>query len=309
MGVTTPALEVQVGSMILKNPVSLASGTCAFGSVLEGFFDVSALGALTTKGCSAEPWTGNPAPRMCKTPSGIMNSVGLANPGIRAMLAEQGAYLQKLEALGTRVIIQIAGHTEEEFIQALELVEELAPWASAVEVNVSCPNLAHGGKLIGGTPQDAEHIVSVLRPRTQKTLFVKIAPLSVSEISRACEAAGADALSLINTINAMSIDIYSKKSKVSRPTAGLSGPAIHPIAVRMVWEAAQAVSIPLNAMGGVDSFEAAAEMILAGAHMVSVGTANFYQPTLSKEIVEAFPQWLDYHKVQSVRDLIGGMQQ
>ena len=286
------SMAVDLGGVRMQNPVNTASGTFAFGSVFEDFFDVSRLGAITLKGCSAEPWSGNPAPRMCEVPSGMMNTVGLANPGVAGMVESYGEYLAGLEERGCRVIVQAAGHSVEEYIAAVELIEELCPWASGVEMNISCPNIARGGVLVGGTPESAAEVVRAVRPR----------------IARACEAEGADALSLINTINGMSIDVRTRRSRLSKPTGGVSGPAIHAIAVRMVWEAAQAVRIPINGMGGIATWKDAAEMILAGATAVTVGTANFYDPACAADIVDGLAAWAAEQGVTDITELIGAFE-
>lgn len=302
------SMTVDLGGIRMHNPVNTASGTFGFGSQFEGFFDVARLGAITTKGCSAEPWPGNPAPRMCEVPSGMMNTVGLANPGVRGMLEANGEYLRGLEERGCRVILQAAGHSVEEYMTAVELIEELAPWASGIEMNISCPNIARGGALVGGTPESAAEVVRAVRPRVSRPLLVKMAPVRVPEIARACEAEGADALSLINTINGMSIDVRTRRSRLSKPTGGVSGPAIHAIAVRMVWEAANAVNIPINGMGGVACWQDAAEMILAGATSVTVGTANFYDPTCASRLVDGLEQWVAEQGASDVNELIGAFE-
>lgn len=302
------SMAVDLGGIRMHNPVNTASGTFGFGSQFEGFFDVARLGAITTKGCSAEPWPGNPAPRMCEVPSGMMNTVGLANPGVRGMVEANGEYLRGLEERGCRVILQAAGHSVDEYVAAVELIEELAPWASGIEMNISCPNIARGGALVGGTPESAAEVVRAVRPRVSRPLLVKMAPVRVPEVARACEAEGADALSLINTINGMSIDVRTRRSRLSKPTGGVSGPAIHAIAVRMVWEAANAVNIPINGMGGVASWQDAAEIILAGATSVTVGTANFYDPTCASRIVDGLEQWVAEQGASDVNELIGAFE-
>ncbi|MGL5172376.1 MAG: dihydroorotate dehydrogenase [Olsenella sp.] len=302
------SMAVDLGGVGMKNPVNTASGTFGFGWQFEGFYDVSQLGAITTKGTSAVPWSGNPAPRLCEVTSGIMNSVGLANPGVRGLLATCGEYFRQLEEGGCRVILQVAGHTPQEFADAVELVEELAPEASAIEVNISCPNIAAGGKLVGGTPEDAAEVMRVVRPLTRRPLLVKMAPVRVPEIARALEAEGADALSLINTINGMSLDVHTRRSRLSKPTGGVSGPAIHSIAVRMVWEAANAVSIPINGIGGISTWEDAAEMILAGATAVTVGTANLVNPTASLEVLRGLEAWAGEQGVTDINELVGAME-
>lgn len=298
-------MAVELGGIHMQNPVNTASGTFGFGWQFEGFFDVSSLGAITTKGCSAEPWPGNPEPRMCEVPSGMMNTVGLANPGVAGMLDSYGDYLRELEDRGCRVILQAAGHSHEEYIAAVEKIEELAPWCSGIELNISCPNIARGGALVGGTPESAAEVVSAVRERVRRPLLVKMAPVRVPEIARAVEAAGADALSLINTINGMRLNVHTRKSMLSKPTGGVSGPAIHAIAVRMVWEAANSVKIPVNGMGGVATWEDAAEMILAGATSVTVGTANFYDPTAAQKVARGLESWAREQGVSDINELIG----
>lgn len=298
-------MAVDLGGVKMQNPVNTASGTFGFGWQFEGFFDVSRLGAITTKGCSAEPRLGNPEPRMCEVPSGMMNTVGLANPGVAGMLDVFGDYLRELEGRGCRVILQAAGHSHEEYIAAVEKIEELAPWCSGIELNISCPNIARGGALVGGTPESASEVVKAVRDRVHRPLLVKMAPVRVPEIARACEAAGADALCLINTINGMRLNVRTRRSMLSKPTGGVSGPAIHAIAVRMVWEAANAVKIPINGMGGVATWEDAAEMILAGATSVTVGTASFYDPTAAVKIVDGLAAWAAEQGVSDINELIG----
>lgn len=301
-------MAVDLGGIKMANPVCTASGTFGFGWQYEGFFDVARLGAITVKGISEKAWPGNPAPRMCEVPSGVMNTVGLANPGMAGFVEQNGEYLQGLEERGCRVIVQIVGHSVEECVAAAEAAEELAPWASGIELNVSCPNLERGGVLLGGTPETAAEVVRAVRAVVKRPLLVKMAPQNVPEVARACEAEGADALSLINTISGMSIDVNTRKSRISQPTGGVSGPAIHAIAVRMVWEAANAVSIPVNGMGGVASTEDAAEMILAGATAVSVGTANFSDPTCASRIVDGLEQWAAEQGVSDIAELRGAVE-
>lgn len=306
--VSQVSMAVDLGGIKMHNPVNTASGTFGFGEQFEGFYDVSRLGAITCKGCSAVPWEGNPAPRMCEIPSAMMNTVGLANPGVAGVVEKYGSYLQGLEERGCRVILQAAGHSVDEYVAAVELLEELAPWASGIEMNISCPNLERGGALVGGTPESAAEVVRAVRPRVKRPLLVKMAPVRVPEIARAVEAEGADALSLINTINGMSIDVRTRRSRLSKPTGGVSGPAVHAVAVRMVWEAAGAVSIPVNGMGGVATWEDAAEMILAGATSVAVGTANFYDPTCAARIAEGLESWAAEQGVSDINELIGAVQ-
>lgn len=301
-------MAVNLGGVRMRNPLNTASGTYGFGNQFEGFYDVSCLGAITCKGCSAVPWEGNPAPRLAEVPSGMMNSVGLANPGIAALAHEGAAYLSELRSRGTQVICQVIGHSIEEYVRAVELYEEFAPFASALELNISCPNVSAGGAAMGSTPRSAAEAMRAVRPHTRRPVIVKMAPHDVAEIGRALEDAGADALSLINTIPAMAIDVHTRRSRLARPTAGLSGPCVHPIAVRMVWEASRAVSIPLCGIGGVASGEDAAEFILAGATAVSVGTANLYDPTCAPRILDELREWAASQGVRDINELIGAFE-
>ncbi len=304
------SMAVDLGGIRMRNPLNTASGTFGNGRQFEGFYDVGAtLGAITCKGVAAEPWEGNPAPRIAELgASAIMNSVGLQNPGVHGFVEQYGSYLQSVRERGCQVICQIAGHSLDEYARATELFDELAPFAAGFEVNISCPNIAAGGAAMGATPAAAAEVMRVVRPLTRRPVVVKMAPHDVAEIGRALEAEGADALSLINTIPGMAIDVRTRKSRVCRATAGVSGPAIHAIAVRMVWECAQAVSIPICGIGGVASGTDAAEMILAGATAVSVGTANLYDPSCAPRILAELTAWVEEQGVESVTDLIGAFE-
>lgn len=304
------SMAVNLGGIQMRNPLNTASGTYGNGWQFEGFYDVGAtMGAITCKGVAAEPWAGNPAPRLAElSGAAIMNSVGLQNPGVRAFVAEYGTYLQGLRDKGCQVICQVAGHSIDEYRRAIDLYEELAPFASGLEINISCPNIAAGGAAMGATPEAAAAVMAALRPRTGRPLIVKMAPHDVAEIGRALEAEGADALSLINTIPGMAIDVRTRRSRLARATAGVSGPAIHAIAVRMVWECAQAVKIPICGIGGVASGEDAAEMILAGATAVSIGTANMYDPACAPRILAQLEEWVASQGVSDVNELIGAFE-
>ncbi len=305
--VSACSMAVDFGGIKMRNPVGVASGTFGFGEQFEPFFDVGeTLGSVTCKGCSAVPWQGNPAPRLAELPSGLMNAVGLQNPGIRALVSEHGEYLRGLEERGCRVIVQAAGHSVSEYVEAVELYEELMPYASGIELNVSCPNVDAGGAAMGSTPEGAAGVVRAVRDRTSRPLIVKMAPVSPAEVARACEAAGADALSLINTIPGMAIDVRTRRSRVSRPTAGVSGPAIHAIAVRMVWEAAQACALPICGIGGIECADDAAEMVLAGASCVAVGTANLSNPMAAAEVAAGLAEWAASQGAASIDELRGG---
>ena len=301
-------MSVDFGGVKMKNPVNTAAGTFGYGWQFEPFMDVSELGAITTKGCAAEPWPGNPAPRMTEVRGGMMNSVGLQNPGVRGLAEESGEWLAGLEAAGTRVICQVAGHSTEEYVRALELFCELCPWASGFEINVSCPNLAAGGVACGSTPEGAAEVISACRKVTDRPLFVKMAPVRIPEIARALEDAGADGLTVINSIPGMAIDVRTRRSKLSKPTGGLSGPMLHPIAVRMVWEAARAVSIPICGVGGIMTGEDAAEFILAGATCVATGMTNLVDPASPARILRELEDWAASQGVKSITELIGALE-
>ena len=301
-------MSVDLGPIKLKNPINTASGTYGYGWQFEGFYDVSCLGAITTKGCAAEPWPGNPAPRMTEVTSGMLNSVGLQNPGVRGLMADSGEYLKGLADKGTAVICQVAGHSVEEYVAAVELYEELAPFAAGLEINISCPNIAAGGCAMGSTPEGAAEVIRAVRPHTKKPLLVKMAPARVVDVAKALEAEGADILTVINSISGMSIDVNTRKSKLSRPTGGMSGPALHPIAVRMVWEVHNAVSLPIVGVGGVMSGQDAAEFILAGASSVSVGMANLVEPMAAPRILDELTQWVESQGVSGVSELVGAFE-
>ena len=301
-------MAVDLGGIKMKNPINTASGTYGFGWQFEGFYDVSRLGAITTKGCAAEPWPGNPAPRMAEVTSGMMNSVGLQNPGVRGLVDSYGEYLQQLSDKGTQVICQVAGHSVDEYVRAVDLFEELAPFAAGLEINISCPNIAAGGCAMGSTPEGAAEVIRAVRSHTKRPLLVKMAPARVVEVAQALEAEGADALTVINSISGMAIDVNTRRSRLSRPTGGMSGPALHPIAVRMVWEVHNAVNIPIVGVGGVMTGRDAAEFILAGATSVSVGMANLVDPTAAPRILDELTEWADSQGVSDINELIGAFE-
>ena len=301
-------MSVDFGGVKMKNPINTASGTFGQGWQFSELMDVSALGAITTKGCAAEPWSGNPAPRMTEVRGGMMNSVGLQNPGVEAFARDYGPWLSDLTDKGTQVICQVAGHSTEEYVRALEMFDELCPWAAGFEINVSCPNIAAGGIACGSTPEGAADVMRACRKVTDRPLFIKMAPVRIPEIARALETEGADGLTVINSIPGMAIDVHTRRSKLSKPTGGLSGPLCHPIAVRMVWEAANAVDIPVCGVGGVMTGEDAAEMILAGACCVSVGMASFVEPDASVRILHELEEWAESQGVKDINELIGAFE-
>ena len=245
---------------------------------------------------------------MTEVTSGMMNSVGLQNPGVRGLIEGSGEYLQELSDKGTAVICQVAGHSVDEYIAAVELFEELAPFAAGLEINISCPNIAAGGCAMGSTPEGAAEVIRAVRPHTKKPLLVKMAPARVVDVAKALEAEGADALTVINSIPGMAIDVNTRRSKLSRPTGGMSGPALHPIAVRMVWEVHNAVSLPIVGVGGVMTGADAAEFILAGATSVSVGMANLVDPMAAPRILGELTEWAESQGVSSISELIGAFE-
>ena len=301
-------LAVNLCGIPMQNPLVPASGSFGFGLELADTLDLNLLGGISLKGTTREARFGNPTPRIAECTAGMINSVGLQNPGVKEFVRQYGTYLQGLRDKGCAVICQVAGHSVEEYVRAMDLFEELAPFASGFEINISCPNIAAGGAAMGATPQSAAGVMRAVRGHTKRPVVVKMAPHDVAEIGRALESEGADALALINTIPGMSIDVRTRRSKVCRPTAGVSGPAIHAIAVRMVWECAQAVGIPICGIGGISTVDDAAEMILAGATAVSVGTANLYDPTVAARIVRGLEQWASEQGVSHVRELIGAFE-
>ncbi len=299
-------LEVNLGGLRMKNPVTTASGTFASGREYADFVDVSSLGALTTKGVSLTAWEGNETPRIAETACGMLNSIGLQNPGVDAFIAND---LPWLENQGVPVIVNVSGHSHEEYFNLIEILEE-APGISAYEVNISCPNVDAGGMTFGCDTRSVEHIVSGCRVLTKKPLIVKLTPnvTDITEIARSAESAGADALSLINTVLGMAVDAKTRRPKLARVVGGLSGPAIKPIALRMVYETYKAVKVPLLGMGGICNTEDAIEFILAGASAVAVGTANFIDPQATRHIIDGFADYLREYRIDDIKDLVGGLQ-
>lgn len=300
-------MAVNLGGIPMKNPVNTAAGTFGAGWQFSNLMDVAKLGAFTTKGAANVAWPGNPQPRMTEVRCGVMNSVGLQNPGVRGLVEESGEYLAAMSTK-TSVICQVAGHSVAEFVEAVDLFEELAPWAAGLEINISCPNIAAGGCAMGSTPEGAAEVVAACREHTKRPLLVKMAPERVPEVARACEAAGADALTVINSIPAMAIDVRTRKSRLARPTGGLSGPCLHPIALRMAWEACGAVQIPVCGVGGITCGEEAAEFILAGCTAVAVGVQNLVDPGSALRVADELEAWAESQGVSDIHELIGAFE-
>ena len=295
-------LAVNLGGLTMKNPVTTASGTFAAGMEYSDFVDVSALGAVTTKGVSLNGWEGNASPRIAEVPSGMLNSIGLQNPGVAHLKSEELPWLREQ---GATTIVNVSGHSFDEYVQVIEALED-AP-VDAYEVNISCPNVDAGGMTLGTHVPSVEKVVSLCREATSRPLIVKLTPnvTDITEIARAAEASGADAISLINTLLGMAIDVKRRRPVLARVVGGFSGPAVKPVALRMVWQCSKAVSVPILGMGGVTTGTDAVEFMLAGATAVAVGTANFMNPQATVDVI------IDYCEeqgVNDVNDLIGALE-
>lgn len=295
-------MRVNIAGVEWKNPVTVASGTFGSGAEFADYVDLNRLGAVTTKGVANVPWEGNPTPRVAETYGGMMNAVGLQNPGIDVFCERDIPFLRKYD---TKIIVNVCGRSEEDYC---EVVERLAGEdVDMLEINISCPNVKEGGIAFGQNPKAAEEITRAVKKYAKQPVIMKLSPnvTSIAEMARAVEAGGADAVSLINTITGMKIDINRKAFVLANKTGGVSGPAIHPIAVRMVYEAANAVKIPVIGMGGIATAEDAVEMILAGASAVSVGTANFHDPGVSAKIVDGIEKYMEAQGFAEVSDMVG----
>jgi len=301
-----PDLQTRIGDIRLKNPVMTASGTFGYGREYDHLVSLNRLGGIVVKGLSLTPSKGNKPPRIVETPCGMLNAIGLENVGIRAFVEDK---LPFLAALDPPVFTNIYGQTVEAYAELAEKIDPLAGVAG-IEVNISCPNVKSGGVAFGVDPAAAAGVVRQIRKRTGKTLIVKLSPnvTDVAEIARVVEGEGADALSLINTITGMAIDIETRKPKLHNITGGLSGPAIRPVAVRMVWQVCRAVSIPVIGIGGIMSASDALEFIIAGAVAVQVGTANFINPQVTTDIIDELETWLAERNIGSITDLIGSIE-
>ena len=296
--------KVNLAGVELKNPVMEGSGTFGSGAEYGEFVDLSKLGAVVTKGVANVPWPGNPTPRIAETASGMLNAIGLQNPGIDVFVQRDIPYLRKFD---TKIVVNVCGKTVEDYCR---VVERLAPEpVDLLEINVSCPNVKEGGIAFGQDPHALEEITKEVKKHAKQPIIMKLSPnvTDIAEMARAAEAGGADALSLINTLTGMKIDIYKKSFALANRTGGLSGPAIKPVAVRMVYQTAQAVKLPVIGMGGICTAEDALEFILAGATAVSVGTANFADPYAAKDVAEGIERYMDQQGVEDIRELIGAV--
>ena len=301
-------LSVSIGALDLRNPVVTASGTFASGREFADFVDLSRLGAIVTKGVSATPWAGNASPRIAETSSGMLNSIGLQNPGVEAFVAKDLAWLAE-NAPTTPVIVNVSGHSAAEYVSVIERLES-EPGVSAYEVNISCPNVDAGGMAFGTDCAAAATVTAACRAVTDRTLIVKLSPnvTDIASIAASVESAGADAVSLINTLLGMAIDAEKRRPMLARTVGGLSGPAVKPVALRMVWQVAQAVQIPVIGMGGVTTGTDAVEFLLAGASAVAVGTANFVDPTATMRVIDGITEYCHRHGVTRAADLIGALE-
>ncbi len=299
-------MEVDLGGLRMKNPVTTASGTFAAGREYHDFVDVASLGAVTTKGVSLNGWTGNASPRIAETPSGMLNSIGLQNPGVAHLASEE---LPWLRSIGATVIVNVSGHSFDEYVEVIGSLDQTG-LVDAYEINISCPNVDAGGMTIGTDPASVERVIGMCRAATKLPMIVKLTPnvTDITEIARAAEAAGADALSLINTLLGMAIDVERKKPQLARYVGGLSGPAVKPVALRMVWETYKAVNIPLLGMGGISTGIDAVEFMLAGARAVAVGTANFSNPEATVDVIDGIAAYCERHGVKDVNDLVGALE-
>lgn len=295
--------KVNLAGVELKNPVMVASGTFGSGAEYSEFVDLNRLGAVVTKGVASVPWPGNPAPRIAETASGMLNAIGLQNPGIDLFSKRDLPFLEKYD---TKVIVNVCGHSTEEY---LDVVERLAdePRVDMLEINISCPNVKEGGIAFGQDPKAVEAITKAVKAKAKQPIIMKLSPnvTDITVMAKAAEAGGADCLSLINTLTGMKIDIERQTFAIANKTGGLSGPAVKPVAVRMVYQVANAVKIPIIGIGGICTAEDAMEFILAGATAVSIGTANFANPYTTVEVIDGIEAYMRRHGVEDINELIG----
>ncbi|MDC7291160.1 dihydroorotate dehydrogenase [Blautia schinkii] len=295
-------MSVTLAGVELKNPVMTASGTFGSGVEYSEFVDLNLLGAVVTKGVANVPWTGNPTPRVAETASGMLNAIGLQNPGIDVFCERDIPFLKQFD---TKIIVNVCGKTTEDYC---EVVERLANEpVDMLEINVSCPNVKEGGIAFGQQPKALEEITREVKKYARQPIIMKLSPnvTDITEMARAAEAGGADVLSLINTLTGMKIDIKRRVFALANKTGGMSGPAVKPVAVRMVYQVANAVSLPIIGMGGIATAEDALEFIMAGATAVSVGTANFFNPYATRDVVRGMEKFLENEKVADINELIG----
>ena len=295
-------MAVNIAGVEWKNPVTVASGTFGSGEEFSEFVDLNRMGAVTTKGVANVPWPGNPTPRVAEVYGGMMNAIGLQNPGIDLFCKRDIPFLRKYD---TKIIVNVCGKSEQDYCEVVERLGDED--VDMLEINISCPNVKEGGIAFGQNPKAAESITKAVKKYAKQPVIMKLSPnvTDITEMARAVETGGADVVSLINTLTGMKIDINRKTFAIANKTGGMSGPAVHPIAVRMVYQVAQAVKLPIIGMGGIASAEDAIEMILAGASAVSVGTANFHNPAVTMEIVDGIEKYMQAQGFDSVADMVG----
>ncbi len=296
--------SVSLAGVELKNPVMTASGTFGSGMEYSEFYDLGLLGAVVAKGVANVPWPGNPTPRIAETASGMLNAIGLQNPGIDVFIKRDIPFLKQFD---TRIVVNVCGKTTEDYCEVVEKLSDQP--VDLLEINVSCPNVKEGGIAFGQKPEALEAITREVKRHARQPVIMKLSPnvTDIGEMARAAETGGADILSLINTLTGMKIDIHRKTFAIANKTGGMSGPAVKPVAVRMVYETARAVKIPVIGMGGISGWEDAVEFLLAGATAVSVGTANFSNPFAAIETAKGILAYMEQHQVRDVRELIGAV--
>jgi len=299
------ALSVKIGDMCLKNPVMTASGTFGYGLEFQDFISLDGLGGIIVKGTTLHPREGNDYPRMAETPQGMLNCVGLQNKGVDYFCKH---IYPQIKDIDTNMIVNVSGSSPEDYAECAARIDEL-DCIPAIELNISCPNVKDGGMAFGVTCAGAESVVSAVRKVYHKTLIVKLSPnvTNIADIARSCEAEGADSVSLINTLMGMAIDIEKRRPVLSIKTGGLSGPAVKPVALRMVWQVAQAVRIPVVGLGGIMTARDAIEFLMAGATAIEIGTANFIDPQVTIKVRDGINDWLDQHGCHSVQEIIGAI--
>ena len=299
-------LNVNIGKLKLKNPVMTASGTFGYGEEFMDFIDIARIGGIIVKGTTIHKREGNPYPRMAETPSGMLNAVGLQNKGVNYFVKH---IYPRIKDIKTNIIVNVSGSAIEDYVQTAEIINELVN-IPAIELNISCPNVKQGGMAFGVSAQGAESVVKAVRSVYKKTLIVKLSPnvTDITEIARAVEYSGADSVSLINTLLGMAIDAERRKPILSTITGGLSGAAVKPIALRMVWQVAKAIKIPVIGLGGIMNWKDAIEFFLAGATAIQIGTANFIDPTVTLKVIAGIDEYLERHKCKSIKDIIGALE-
>ena len=300
-----PQMRVDIGGIEIKNPVMTASGTFGYASEFEEFIDLNRLGAIVVKGLSLEPSRGNPPPRIVETPCGMLNAIGLENVGLAAFVKEKLPFLRRLD---TPIFVNIYGKSTKEYAELAARLEDI-DGVSGIEVNISCPNVKSGGMAFGAYPESAAEVVRAIRKQTAKPLMVKLSPnvTDITEIAKSVETEGADSISLINTITGMAIDIETRRPKIANITGGLSGPAIKPVALRMVWQVAQTVNVPVVGIGGIMTAKDALEFLIAGAVAVQIGTANFINPHATTDIIDGIETFLMERNISDIADIIASL--